>query len=88
VWEQRIYEAAVSTLLDVISEVRQASSVLLIGHNPGFEELVSFLSEADYLQPARCAIPTAGLVSLAMPNNWQQLDPGCAVFKQMNQPTT
>ncbi|MET0529723.1 MAG: histidine phosphatase family protein, partial [Microvirga sp.] len=40
----RIYEAPVARLLNVLQEVEpEARTVLMIGHNPGFEELASLL---------------------------------------------
>ena len=43
-WDRRIYLASASTLLDVIHELpKGADSALLIGHNPGLEDLVLML---------------------------------------------
>ncbi len=44
VWDKRIYLASASSLLDVIHELPAgADSVLLVGHNPGLEDLVLML---------------------------------------------
>jgi phosphohistidine phosphatase len=44
-YDQRIYEAAPHQLLEVISEVDDNKSVvLLVGHNPGMEELLTALT--------------------------------------------
>lgn len=43
-WDRRIYLASASTLLDVVHELPTgADSALLIGHNPGLEDLVLML---------------------------------------------
>ncbi len=43
-WDRRIYLASASTLLDVVHELPAgADSALLIGHNPGLEDLVLML---------------------------------------------
>ena len=43
-WDRRIYLASASTLMDVIHELPNgADSALLIGHNPGLEDLVLML---------------------------------------------
>jgi phosphohistidine phosphatase len=43
-WDRRIYLASASTLLDVVHELPAgANSALLIGHNPGLEDLVLML---------------------------------------------
>lgn len=44
-YDQRIYEASPPQLLEVISEVEEdKSAVLLVGHNPGMEELLTTLT--------------------------------------------
>lgn len=43
-WDRRIYLASASTLMDVIHELPAgAESALLIGHNPGLEDLILML---------------------------------------------
>ncbi len=43
-WDRRIYLASASTLLDVVHELPAgADSALLIGHNPGLEDLILML---------------------------------------------
>ena len=40
-WDRRVYLASASSLLDIIHELPAgADSALLIGHNPGFEDLI------------------------------------------------
>lgn len=44
-YDQRIYEAGPLRLLEVISEIEEdKSKVLLVGHNPGLEELLQMLT--------------------------------------------
>lgn len=44
VWDRRLYLASAATLLDVVHEGdADADSLLLIGHNPGLEELALLL---------------------------------------------
>src|SRR6185369_6298209 len=44
-YDERIYEATVSQLLEVISQIdNDRESVLLVGHNPGIEELLGLLT--------------------------------------------
>jgi phosphohistidine phosphatase len=44
-YDERIYEATVSQLLEVIAQVdNDRESVLLLGHNPGLEELLTLLT--------------------------------------------
>ena len=53
-FDERIYEASPARLLEVISEQKTAS-LMLVGHNPGLEGLLKFLT--GELQP----MPTAAL---------------------------
>ena len=44
-YDERIYEATTSQLLELISPVdNDRQSVLLVGHNPGIEELLALLT--------------------------------------------
>ena len=44
-YEQRIYEASRQQLLEVVSEIEMdKTKVLLVGHNPGMEELLQSLT--------------------------------------------
>ena len=44
-YDERIYEASVSQLLEVIGQVdSDRESVLLVGHNPGIEDLLALLT--------------------------------------------
>jgi len=47
-YDERIYEATVSQLLEVVSQVdNDRKSVLLVGHNPGLEGLLTLLTGED-----------------------------------------
>jgi len=44
-YDQRIYEASAQQLLEVVSEIEEdMNEVLLVGHNPGLEELLKRLT--------------------------------------------
>lgn len=44
-YDRRLYAAGVADLLDVVREVpREVEALLLVGHNPGLEELVAELA--------------------------------------------
>ena len=44
-YDQRIYEASAKQLLEVVSEIEEEKNeVLLVGHNPGIEELLKRLT--------------------------------------------
>jgi phosphohistidine phosphatase len=55
-FEQGIYEASLSTLLQVVSEISDdKDAAMLVGHNPGMEELLSFLTHETRHMPT-CAL--------------------------------
>lgn len=44
-FEERIYEASLRTLVQIVSEIPDDKQVaIMIGHNPGFEELLAYLT--------------------------------------------
>ena len=68
VWDRRIYLASAATLLDVVRELPDAvSGAMLVGHNPGLEDLVLLLVP-DGETGARDAVeekyPTASVAEL------------------------
>jgi len=68
-----IYEAAVSTLIDLVSPtVLSGRHTLVIGHNPGLEGLGDFLADpVESVQPwrEREKYPTAGILVLEIKND-------------------
>lgn len=56
-YDERIYEAGAARLLEVISQIEEAAgTVLLVGHNPGLEELLEHLTgEARRMSTAALA---------------------------------
>jgi phosphohistidine phosphatase len=67
-FEPRIYEANVGELIEIVSQVENdCEKLLIVGHNPGFEQLVEILS--GELQP----MPTAALAEIELPiENWSE----------------
>ena len=55
-FDERIYEASLRDLLQVISEIPDdRQTAMMIGHNPGFEELLAFLTGETRRMPT-CAL--------------------------------
>lgn len=88
--EPRIYLASAATLLDVVRELDDAAShVLLVGHNPGLEDLVLLLvPPGDALRAeAEIKYPTATLAVLQLAiDHWSQADEGCARLAEFVRP--
>ena len=68
--EPSLYHAKPEDVFDVLSHAQdEAHSVLIVGHNPGLEDLVQQLTG----EPHR--LPTAALVELDVPiDRWSDLD--------------
>ena len=73
VFEDAIYDATPGDLYELLDEQRDAERVVLVGHNPGIEQLVAFLVEGrseDYR-----GMPPGGMARLVFDG---PLEPGKA----------
>ena len=70
IFDERIYEAGALALFNLIREFDEKyDSVLLIGHNPGFEQIVRMLTGENV------TMPTAGLAKINFDiANWHDLE--------------
>jgi phosphohistidine phosphatase len=70
-----LYLAELNTLLSILRNIESAeSSVMLVGHNPGMEELVSALASTDVpLSNNGKLMPTTCLVHFKVPDDWGNL---------------
>ncbi|MEH3102836.1 MAG: histidine phosphatase family protein [Sphingomonas phyllosphaerae] len=80
-WERRLYLAAPTTLLDVVHECdATADSLLLVGHNPGLEELTLLLIPDDagaLRMAAEEKYPTATLAEITFDaDDWSAVRAG------------
>jgi len=87
-WDQQIYEADLYDLLSILKEQpADTKMLLLVGHNPGMEELVSHLCGSDIKRlPYGKLMPTAALAHLLMPDDWTTLEPNCAQLHSLTRP--
>ena len=86
-YDDRIYEASVTVLLTVLRELPEsAEHVLIVGHNPGLEELISALACGDEGRLS-LRLSTAGLVHFHMEiARWQQVRWGCGLLRLLTAP--
>jgi phosphohistidine phosphatase len=81
-WERRIYLATAEELLDIIHAApAEAESILLVGHNPGLEQLVLMLVPQSRDGEARGQVeikyPTASLAELTFGvDRWEDVAEG------------
>lgn len=72
-YDHRIYDASTESLLDIVrSTDDQIGSLLLVGHNPGFEWLAARLTENEVEE-----MPTAALAEIELPvEHWREVAEG------------
>jgi phosphohistidine phosphatase len=81
--ESMLYAASAETLLERLHAVpEEVASVMLIGHNPGLEDLaVLVASDGPELGRLETKFPTAALATLTLPTaTWQSLSEADAVL--------
>ena len=68
--ESSLYHATPDQVIAVLNAVSDsANAVLVVGHNPGLEDLIEVLTGEEH------EMPTAALVQLALPiDRWRDLD--------------
>ena len=68
-FDQRLYIASPADILSLLQTVREnAETIMIVGHNPGLEELV------EHLTGERQDLPTATLAQIALPiDRWRDL---------------
>jgi phosphohistidine phosphatase len=71
-YDERIYDASVGQLLDIARDVDSSvGRLMMVGHNPGFEQLASMLIGTPV------DMPTGSLVEIEFPvKNWKKVERG------------
>jgi len=81
-WDKRLYLATADELLDAVHRAPvEAGTILLVGHNPGLEQLVLRLvpprAEGDARGEVEIKYPTASLAEMAFAvDRWDQVADG------------
>lgn len=84
----RIYLASCEQLLAVLHETPfTVQRLLLVGHNPGLEDLLSYLAD-NVLPPSADdkLLPTAALARLSFAGDWASLEAHCATVLSIVRP--
>jgi phosphohistidine phosphatase len=83
VLEEELYAASSDELLNRVRVVPDTvASVMLIGHNPGLNQLALVLaSGGDQLERLQAKFPTAALATLVLAKSWSQLAPAEATLE-------
>ncbi|RVU06349.1 histidine phosphatase family protein [Novosphingobium umbonatum] len=91
-WDRRIYLASSASLLDVLrDEADHVQSVLMVGHNPGLEDLIFDLVPDDGSSPLRDVVeekfPTATFAVLEIPvDSWHDVEEATARLVHLMRP--
>ena len=89
-FDERVYEAVLGDLLSVLHDTPAASScVLVVGHNPGVQDLVMALAERgseDARALAAAKFPTSALAVLDLEPAWAEVRTGCGVLSSFAVP--
>ncbi|MGW0558444.1 SixA phosphatase family protein [Streptomyces sp. NPDC002926] len=89
-YEDRVYDAHFHALLGVVGETPiSVGTLLLVGHNPGMQELVLALAAealGDALERAREKFPTSAIAVLTWRGAWSELAPGTALLTDLAVP--
>ena len=78
-FREPLYNAPAATLLRQLRSIDdQVQKVLLVGHNPGLQELVLLLADAasDDIRGVAANFPPAALAELEVRGGWHDLRPG------------
>ncbi len=81
-FEPKIYEATAQKLREIVSSIEnQNDSILLIGHNPGFENLLALLTGDSN------AMPTAALAVIDLSiDEWSKISAGAGELRMLLRP--
>lgn len=75
-FDERVYEADVRTLLEVVASIPdKTTTAMLVGHNPGFENLLAYLTGEDR------HMPTAALARIEFEaGSWSEVNEGAGTL--------
>ncbi|WP_373492514.1 histidine phosphatase family protein [Parasphingorhabdus sp.] len=91
-WDRKIYLASSATLLDVLRGANaDADHILMVGHNPGLEDLIFDLVPDDGSSPARGEVetkyPTGALAEMTLAiDSWADIAEKCGALDCFTRP--
>ena len=79
--DDRVYAASRDELLDVVTDLPEdTGTVVLVGHNPGFEELV------EHLTGEPVPLPTSAIALVDVPGAWSDVRVGSCTLRASGPP--
>ena len=80
--DQSLYLASKKILLDLVSELsEEANCAMIVGHNPGLEDFVSFVGGYDSFTKAGGKLMTATVACLEFEGEWPEIVPALPTLK-------
>ncbi len=88
VWDERLYMADHNTLLQVIQEQsNHVEKLMLVGHNPGLDDLLKFLCGEDLpLTGKGKLMTTSTLAVVELTDTWSNIKPSENHLVQLSRP--
>lgn len=80
-----LYLAEMDTLLDVLKNAPNVQRLMIIGHNPGLEELNRYL-QGNHINSESELFPTCSFAHFVLPADWDNLEAGDGHLKQFIRP--
>ena len=88
-WVDELYHANATTLRSVLRRLAMNTDIMLLGHNPGLEELLAFLVVNDrVIATHHKSFPTAAVYVLEVSGGFAELRAGCARVIAHQRPKT
>jgi phosphohistidine phosphatase len=88
-YDRRLYLAPAETLLDFVRAADDADDrLLIVGHNPGMEQLALRLARGGTLRDQLAAkYPTGALAQISLPAaHWREVEPGSGTLDRFLRP--
>lgn len=91
-WDRRLYLASSATLIDLLREQKgDPRAIMLVGHNPGLEDLIFDLVPDDGSSPMRDVVeekfPTAAFAVIELNiESWDDLADACGRLVHLTRP--
>lgn len=87
--EKRLYDEGLFRVKSVLADCPNTfSQVLVVGHNPELENLITYLVNDHDLFDVEKLLPTGALARLQLPDDWTALSQGCAKLLWITHPKT
>ena len=86
-FDKRTYEASVSNILEIIRQFPEtAKSILLIGHNPGFDSLLQTLCTMAESRADGKLMTTAAVARVSVAGTWQRISSNSCELSLFSRP--